>query len=113
MPCAPTPTSRPFLPLTPLRNRKSNPSGSGPDGLLFRLSDWRSDAAHLVDLQREGEGQAQVGVGRERAEDLLELADAVAQRVVVEEEQAGGLGDVHVRVEQDAQGLAQAGILRR
>src|SRR6476469_741112 len=94
----PLPDVPPVPPTTPLRNRKSDPSGSGPDGLLFRLSDWRSDAAHLVDLQREGEGQAQVGVGREGAEDLLELADAVAQRVVVEEEQAGGLREVHVRV---------------
>src|SRR6476469_7162028 len=77
-----------------LRNRKSNPSGR----IALSITDWRSDAAHLVDLQGEGEGQAQVGVGREGAEDLLELADAVAQRVVVEEEQAGGLREVHVRV---------------
>ena len=47
----------------------------------------------------------------EGAEHLLELRDAVAQRVVVEEEQTGGLGDVHVRVDEDRERLAQVGVL--
>ena len=42
-----------------------------------------------------------MGVGGDLAEDALQLADAVAHRVVVEELRAGGLGHVEVGVEQE------------
>ena len=52
-------------------------------------------------------------VGGHRTEQPLQLADAVAHRVVVEELGARGLGDVEVRVEEDLQRLAQVGRLGR
>ena len=52
---------------------------------------------------------AQVGIGGERTEHLLELADAVAQRVVVEVQAPRGLGHVDVGLEQHLEGAAQVG----
>src|SRR4029453_16157879 len=65
------------------------------------------DAAHLDDLQGEGEVQSQMRVVSKRPEDPLELADAIAQRVVVEVEYARCLRDVEVCVEQDLERPAQ------
>ena len=48
----------------------------------------------MQDLQCDGDVEPDMWVGGERAEEVLQLGDAVAHRVVVEVLQAGGLGEM-------------------
>src|SRR4051794_24478188 len=83
-----------------------------PTPLVPRGGSTREILESAGDLQHpEGDRniEAQMGVGRERTEQPLQLGDPVAHRVVVEEQQPGGLGDVEVGVEQHLEGLAEGG----
>ena len=73
-------------------------AGSGSRCQMPRI--WRTRSARA-------RVEPQVRVGGERAEHPLELGDAVAQRVVVEEQQAGRLGDVEVGVDAAPTGCAR------
>ena len=63
--------------------------------------------AHPGRVQGQQQVQPERGVGGERAEHPLELADPVAHRVVVEVQAAGRFRDVEVRLEQHPQRLAE------
>src|SRR5580765_1364885 len=84
-------------------------SPTGPPGI--RVGGCRAcsarESAHLQHLEGDGDGEPQLRVGRERSEHPLQLGDPVAQRVVVEEQDAGGLGDVEVGVDEHLEGAAQ------
>src|SRR3954447_15023093 len=87
--------------LRPGPNRSRRPAGPCQRAISGR------SAGDLEDPQRHRDVEAQVRVGRERTEQPLELRDPVPHRVVVEELQPRGLGDVEVGVEQDLERLPQ------
>src|SRR6266545_4854125 len=72
----------------------------------------RLDAPHAQYVQSQREVEPQVSILGERPEEPFQLADAVAQRVVVKVQAAGRLGDVEVGLQQHLQRPAQVDRLR-
>src|SRR6478735_10114365 len=105
---------RPAQPSDPHLTPTTATDAEGTPYRLARLVASRpGSAGDLEHPESHGDVQPQVRVGRQRAQQPLQLRDPVAHRVVVEELHAGRLGHVEVRVQQHLQRLAQVGGLGR